>query len=149
MDGRDVGRLWRGAILAGRGDETGSSLEEALSLSRELKNDAMIAQILAWQGDTFYVQGDPKLARPLYERSLQAASHSTERDKVLIAKVNLAKLDVQEGRAPAALASLRPLAQQAQELGLKYIALECSISMGEALIQTKSIPPLDRNWRNH
>ena len=37
-------------ILAGRGDEAKSSLDEALSLSRELKNDGLIAQTLGFKG---------------------------------------------------------------------------------------------------
>jgi eukaryotic-like serine/threonine-protein kinase len=135
-----LGGYGYGLVLAGRGDEAKSYFDEALNLSREIKNDGMVAQTLAWQGDAFYFQGDAKSARALYARSLEAASHTTEHDKVLIAKVSLAKVDLQEGRAPAALASLRSLAQQAQELGLNYIALECSISMGEAMIQTKSLP---------
>ena len=124
--------------LAGRGDETKSYFDEALSLSREIKNDGMVAQMLGWAGDSFYYQGDYKSARPLYERALQAAAHTTERDKVLIAKVNLAKVAIQEGRAAAALSSLRLLAQEAQELGLKDIGLECSVYMAEAMIQSKN-----------
>jgi eukaryotic-like serine/threonine-protein kinase len=124
-------------ILAGRGDESKSYFDEALNLSREIKNDGMVSQTLAWQGDAFYVQGDAKSARPFYERSLQAAAHTTERDKVLIAKVNLAKLAIQEGHAAAAVSSLRPLIQQAQEQGLKYVALEGSIYMAEAMIEAR------------
>jgi eukaryotic-like serine/threonine-protein kinase len=125
--------------LAGRGDEAKSYFDEALGLSREIKNDGMVSQTLGWQGDAAYYQGDSKSARPLYERSLQAAARTTERDKVLIAKVNLAKLAIQEGHA-AALGSLPPLVQQAQELGLKYVALECSIDLAEAMIQSKNFP---------
>ncbi len=40
--------------------------------------------------------------------------------------------------AAAALGSLRALSQQAQELGLKYIALECSIHTAEAMIQSRN-----------
>jgi eukaryotic-like serine/threonine-protein kinase len=132
-----LGGYGYGLVLAGRGDEAKSYFDEALNLSREIKNDGMAAQTLAWQGDSFYVQQDAKSARPLYERSLQAASRTTERDKILIAKVNLAQADIQQGRAATALSSLRALSQQAQELGLRYIALECSVSMGEALVQTR------------
>jgi tetratricopeptide (TPR) repeat protein/predicted Ser/Thr protein kinase len=129
-----------GLVLAGQGDASKNYLDEALSLSQEIKNDGMISQALSWQGDVFYIQGDPKSARPLYERALRAANKTAERDKVLIAQVNLAKVDVQEGRGGSALSSLRRLVQQAQELGLKYIALECSIYMAEAMMQTRDLP---------
>ena len=41
-------------ILAGRGDEAKSYVDEALSLSRELKNDGMVAETLGFQGDVFF-----------------------------------------------------------------------------------------------
>ena len=74
-----LGGYGYGLVLAGRGDEAKSYFDEALNLSYEIKNDGMVAQTLAWQGDAFYIQGDARLARPLYERSLQAASRTTER----------------------------------------------------------------------
>ena len=132
-----LGGYGYGLVLAGRGEEAKTYFDEALNLSREIKNDGMVAQTLAWQGDAAYIQGDAKSARPFYERSLQAASRTTERDKILIAKVDLAKVDIQQGRAAAALSSLRSLSQQAQESGLKYVALECSISMGDAMVQAR------------
>ncbi len=39
-----------------------------------------------------------KLPRALYEKAAQAAERTTETDKKLIAKLNLAKLGIQEGR---------------------------------------------------
>ena len=54
--------------------------------------------------------------------------------------MNLAKVDIQQGRAAAAVSNLRSLSHQAQELGLKYIALECSVSMGEAMAQARDFP---------
>ena len=47
-------------ILAGRGDEAKSYVDEALSLSRELKNDGMVAESLGVQGDMFFYAGDFK-----------------------------------------------------------------------------------------
>jgi tetratricopeptide (TPR) repeat protein/predicted Ser/Thr protein kinase len=122
-------------ILAGRGDEAKSYLNDALSVSRELKNDGMVSQTLAFQGDAAYYRGDSKSARALYEQALQAASHSKEPDKILIAKVDLAKVAIQEGHAQQAITSLRPLAQQAEDLGFKYMVVECSVSMAEAMMQ--------------
>src|SRR5208282_2763985 len=100
-------------ILAGRGDEVKSSLEEALALSRELKNDGMVSQTLGFQGDAFFYRGDFKSARASYAQALQAATLSKEPDKVLIASTNLAKVLVQEKRTQEAFSGLRPLIQQA------------------------------------
>jgi tetratricopeptide (TPR) repeat protein len=131
-----LGGYGNALILAGRGDEAKGYLDESLSLAGELKNYGLMAQTLGWQGDAFYYRGDAKSARTYYDRGLQAATRTTERDKMLLAKVDLAKVSVQEGHA-GALNSLRSLAQQAQELGLKYIAIECSLHMAEAMTQAK------------
>jgi len=122
-------------VLAGRGDEANSDLDEALRLSRELKNDGMVAQSLGFQGNAFFYQGDFKSALPLYTQALQAASRSKEPDKILIAKTNLAKVAVQEKRTQEAISSFRPLIQQADNLGLKYISVECSVFMAEAMMK--------------
>src|SRR5262249_18520083 len=54
--------------LAGRGDEASIYLQEALSLSRQLKNEGMESQTLAFQGNLAYYRGDAKSARTLYEQ---------------------------------------------------------------------------------
>ncbi|HSS98411.1 MAG TPA: hypothetical protein VLK33_15340, partial [Terriglobales bacterium] len=74
----------------------------------------------------------------LYARALQTALRSKEPDKIVIAKSNLAKVLVMEKHAPQAIAMLRPLIQQADEIGVKYVSVECSIFMAEALIQNHS-----------
>ena len=123
-------------IFAGRGEEAKSDLDEALSLSRELKNDEMVAETLGFQGDAYFYRGDFKSAHASYAEALQAATRSKEPDKVLIAKANLAKVQVQEKRTQEAISSLRQLIQQADDLGLKYTSVESSIFMAEAMMQS-------------
>jgi serine/threonine protein kinase/tetratricopeptide (TPR) repeat protein len=123
-------------ILAGRGDEAKSDLDEALSLSRELKADGMAAETLGFQGDAYFYRGDFKSAHASYAEALQAATRSKEPDTVLIAKANLAKVQVQEKRTQEAISSLRQLVQQANDLGLKYISVECSTFLAEAMMQS-------------
>jgi tetratricopeptide (TPR) repeat protein len=122
-------------ILAGRGDEAHSYLDEGLSLARELKTDGVVAEALGFPGDAFFYRGDFKSARTSYVQALQVATRSKEPDTILLAKANLAKVDVQEKHAQAVVASLRSLIQQADELGLKYTAVESSIFMAEAMMQ--------------
>jgi tetratricopeptide (TPR) repeat protein/predicted Ser/Thr protein kinase len=122
-------------ILAGRGDEAKSYLDEALSLSRELKTDGVIAEALGFQGDAFFYRGDFKSAHASYAQALQAATRSKEPDTILLAKANLAKVGVQEKRTQEAISSLRSLIQQADDLGLKYTSVESSIFMAEAMMQ--------------
>jgi tetratricopeptide (TPR) repeat protein/predicted Ser/Thr protein kinase/transposase len=130
-----LGGYGEALILAGRGDEVKNSLDEALSLSRELKNDGMIAQTLGFEGDAFFYQGDFKAAHPLYEQALQAATRSKEPDRILIAKVSLAKVAVREKTGQQAIPNLRMLIQQADNSSLKYYSVECSIFMAEAMMQ--------------
>ena len=132
-----LGGYAQALILAGRGDEANSYLDDALKLSRELKNDGMASQTLSFQGDAAYYRGNSKAARALYEQALQVANLSKEPDKILIAKIDLAKVAIQEGHGRQAIATLRPLLQQAENLGLKYTQVDCSVSMAEAMIQIK------------
>jgi eukaryotic-like serine/threonine-protein kinase len=122
-------------VLAGRGDEAKGDLNESLKLARDLKSDSVTAETLGFQGDSYFYQADFKSARASYTQALQAASRAKEPVEILIAKANLAKVQVQEKHAREAIAALRPLIQQANELGLKYTAVESSIFLAEAMLQ--------------
>jgi tetratricopeptide (TPR) repeat protein len=88
-------------------------------------------------GDNLFLRGDYKGAAPLYDQSLQSAQRTTDARLTLLAKIDMAKLDVKNGRYPAAAAALQKLADGANSLGLKYLAIECSIYRGEALMNMK------------
>ncbi len=123
-------------ILAGRGDEAKASLDEALSLSHAMKNDGLVAETLGYQGDAFFYQGNFKAARSLYDQALQAAARSKDGQAIVVAKMDLAKLEVREKSGRQAIPNLRTLSQQADDLGLKYSSVECSIFMAEAMMQS-------------
>src|SRR5208282_5041184 len=103
-------------ILAGRGDEAKSDLDEASSLSRELKSDSSVAEALGVQGNAYFYGGDSKSAHAAYAQALQAATRSKEPIVVLIAKTNLAKVEVQEKRTPEAIMQSHDSAHARQEL---------------------------------
>jgi serine/threonine protein kinase/tetratricopeptide (TPR) repeat protein len=130
-----LGGYGEALTLAGRGDESLPYLDEALNLSRELKNDGLVAQTLAFQGDQAYYRGDSKSARSYYERAAQAAAQSKEPDKLLIAKTGLARADIDQGRQAAAIASLKSAAKQSEDQGFASMAAECSIYMADAMIR--------------
>jgi eukaryotic-like serine/threonine-protein kinase len=127
-------------VLAGRGDEAKSYLDQALSLSRELKSDDVLAETLGFQGDMFFYAGDFKSAQSSYAQALEAATRSKEPAIVLVAKASLAKILIPEKRSREAISGLRPLIQQADELGLKYASVECSLYMAEAMAQNHDLP---------
>jgi len=56
----------------------------------------------------------------------------------LLSKVSLAKLAVKQGGAGSATTSLSALSNDADALGLKYLSVECSVYLGEALIAAKN-----------
>ncbi len=122
---------------AGQPEEAQKTLDEALSLARELKSQPAVAATLNSQGDSAFYRGDFKSARNLYGQAIQVASRTKERDKVLASKIGLAKMAVSEGHSREAIGSLRGLAQEADSLGLKYLSVECSVYVGEALVNSK------------
>ncbi|MGB9234048.1 MAG: tetratricopeptide repeat protein [Terriglobales bacterium] len=131
-----LGSYGESLVLAGRGDEAKGAFEEALSRGHELKNDGLVAQTLDFQGDAFFYQGNFTAARSLYEQSLQAANRSKDAQQILLAKTGLAEVEVREKKGRLAVPDLRKLIQQADDLSLKYSSVECSIFMGEALMQS-------------
>jgi eukaryotic-like serine/threonine-protein kinase len=121
--------------LAGRGEEASPYLNDALGLSRQLKNQGLESQILVFQGNVPYYRGDSKSAKALYEQALQAATRSKEPERILIAKVALAKLSAAEESLPQAISSFHKLMQEADDQGVPNVSVECSIYMAEAMIR--------------
>jgi len=68
---------------------------------------------------------------------LRAASRGTEHNKVLVSKLNLARVANAEGRSQSVIGDLRSLSQEADKQGIKYLALESSVEMAGAMINTK------------
>jgi tetratricopeptide (TPR) repeat protein/predicted Ser/Thr protein kinase len=133
-----VGGYGASLSLLGRGEEGRKSLDEAVKLARDLKADSILAQLLAGQGDSFFYGGNFKAARPFYEQSLQIAQRISDHDQSLNAKLALARLAVKEGRNAEAIGTLKKLAQEADSSRLKYAATECSVYLGEALLNSKN-----------
>jgi eukaryotic-like serine/threonine-protein kinase len=122
-------------VLAGRADEAKGPVADALSLAHDQKNEGLISQTVGFEGDAAYYAGDLKSARTLYEEALQSATRTKESDRLLVAKLNLAKISVQEGHGSQVIANLRQLMQNADEQGVQNISVECSIFIAQALFQ--------------
>jgi tetratricopeptide (TPR) repeat protein len=131
-----LGSYGESLILAGRADEAKAPLDEALGLARLQKNDGLVAQTLGFQGDALFYQGDFKAAKSLYEQALQNATRSKDAERILAAKIGLAEVEVREKAGAKVVPTLRTLTQQANDLSLKYSAVECSIFMAEAMMQS-------------
>jgi len=121
--------------LAGRGDEASPYLNDALGLSRQLKNQGLESQVLVFQGNVPYYRGDSKSAKALYEQALQAATRSKEPERILIAKVALAKISAPQESLPQVVSNFHKLMQEADDQGVPNVSVECSIYMAEAMIR--------------
>jgi tetratricopeptide (TPR) repeat protein len=139
--------FWMGDILSGYGNalslvgrsgEAQKKLDEALGVAREIKSGPLIAQILDYQGDLSFYQGDLKSAKSHYEQALRIATLTSDREKALVAQISLAKVEVGEGRSREAIVTLKALIEQAETLGLKAYSVECSVYLAQALISTQN-----------
>jgi tetratricopeptide (TPR) repeat protein/predicted Ser/Thr protein kinase len=123
--------------LVGRGGESGKLLEEATRIAHELKNASIDSELLNTRGDEAFYRGDYKAARSAYEQAERAAAKNKDHEKTLIAKMNLARNSIAEGRASAAIAELHGAIQQADSIHLKYYGLRASVDLAEAMIKNK------------
>jgi tetratricopeptide (TPR) repeat protein len=120
----------------GREDEGRKSLEEALKLAPTAKNDSITAETLNFLGDNYFYAGDSANARQQYEKALQVATKANAREQIVLAKLDLAKLDVVQGKPQAAVPILKKLRQDTDTMGLKADSVRASIYLGEALLAT-------------
>ncbi len=123
--------------LVGLGDEAQKNLGEALRIAREIKNDPLVAQILNFEGDRLFYSGDFSAARLLFEQALKVVSHTSDREQTLVTKFNLAKVAVMQGHPREQFRTLQSLAEEADRSGHKYLAVECTVYLGQALIAAK------------
>ena len=97
MDGEILSGYGLSLAQVGRSDEAKQSLEQAMSLATELKNQALIAQVQLYSGDLAFYRGDLKSARSLYELALQTATKGKDPEKILAAKIAMARIDAIQG----------------------------------------------------
>jgi tetratricopeptide (TPR) repeat protein len=138
--------FWMAEILSGYGhslsqvgryDDAQKNLAEAMTLAQELQNKTLIAQIINFQGDTFFYRGDIKSATDLFSKATSAASGGAEKEVVLLSKLNSAKCVVEEKHNQAAIAPLKALVQEANAVGLKHISAEAAIVLAQALLNAR------------
>jgi tetratricopeptide (TPR) repeat protein len=134
---------WYGNALAqvGRSDDAQKSLDEAMSVARELKNQATTAEIQGYQGDNAFYRGDYQAAATLYDAALKTASHASDLQLILVSRFNVAKVAVRQGRFQLAASLLSKLSEDADSMGVKYVSVKCSIYHAEALMNLKSYEP--------
>jgi tetratricopeptide (TPR) repeat protein len=123
--------------LAGRGSESGALLDEAQGIARGLNNASVNSQLLNSRGDVAFYQGDLKAAKAFYEQAAAAASKGKQKDVLLLAKMNLARVAIAGGRPQSAINDLRADIQSAEGMHLKYYAVRSTVDLAQALINAK------------
>jgi tetratricopeptide (TPR) repeat protein len=120
----------------GREDEGRKNIDDALKLAHEVNNDEVTAEVLNGLGDSFFYSGNDAEARQQYQQALQLAIKSKSPEQKVLANLNLAKLEVAQGRPQAAIPALKKLKQDADDKGLKAESVTAAIYLGEALLAT-------------
>jgi eukaryotic-like serine/threonine-protein kinase len=128
-----AGALARG----GRGNESTQLLEEAQTIARGLKSDPLNNALLNTDGDVRLYRGDLPGAHAAYQQALAQLSRTSDADSQLTTKLNLAHVNMEEGRGHAAIGELRSLAQQAEAMGRKSLTVQASAWMAEAMLKDK------------
>ena len=121
----------------GRGDEGRPYLDNALQIANQVKDDAAEALAINWIGDEYYYKGNYFAARQQYQKALETAAKTSDRETILISKVNIAKVDAALGRSAASISVLKKLSQDADAMGLKSLSVRCSIALGLAQVTAK------------
>jgi tetratricopeptide (TPR) repeat protein/predicted Ser/Thr protein kinase len=129
---------------AGRGDESAQPLNDAEAIVREVKNDALMAEILNTKGDVAFYRGDTKGADQFYRSALGLASHAKDPDTLVLSKLNVARMAMAQGRPKEALGMLRPL-QNAGTSTNAYLALQCAIAYAQAEVETGDYTGAERD----
>jgi tetratricopeptide (TPR) repeat protein len=122
-------------VMLGRPQAAADALRQASDLVGGVGSARLKAQTLNTQGDNAFYSGAYRDARALFEQALQAGG-SLSPDLELLARMNVGKTDVQDGRARAALPKLREIATRADGLRLRLIAAESRLYVGQALLAT-------------
>jgi tetratricopeptide (TPR) repeat protein len=89
-------------------------------------------------GDAYFYKGDNAAARTQYEEAFEISSKTSNKERILVSKVNRAKVDLAVGHDTTVVPVLKKLAQDADTLGLKSVSVECSVYLGQALIAGKN-----------
>ena len=132
-----TGRYGNALSEVGRWDEGQKNLEAAVKLATEVKNDTVLAQALNYLGDSYFYRGDYGAARQQYEKALQVATKSKSRELLAVSHFNLAKLEVVQGRAAAAIPGLKKLQEDSESLGLQALSVQSSVYLAQALLAIK------------
>lgn len=136
--------FWLGEILSGHGaslalagrlDESEKSLEEALTLAREIQNNGLIAQILRIQSDRLLYRGHTAEAAKLADQAAQTASRASDRALQLWAQAQVARVAAVARPTRSVATSLANISREANTSGSIYLSVLTSLESAETLLR--------------
>ncbi len=120
--------------MVGREEEGQQKLQEAITLSNEVKSDTYIAETTNWLGDSYMYAGAFSDARAQYEKASAIATKLKSREQVAYSRFGLARLDVLQGKGNTAISVLQKLVDETDSIGLKALSVQASVYMAQAQI---------------
>jgi tetratricopeptide (TPR) repeat protein len=129
---------------SGRDSESGPLLKEAESLTGDLKNESLKAQLLTTQADVQRYRGDTQSADVLYQQALRSALRGSAPEEVLISRLHAAEIGLGRANSVPLAQEFRKLIQEADRRNLKYLSLQSSVDEAEALIGRKDFTGAQR-----
>ena len=129
---------------SGRDSESVPLLKEAETLSSDLKNESLKAQLLSTQADIQRYRGDTSSADALYQQALRSASRGNAPEEILISKLHAAEIGLGKANSALLIPEFRKLTQEADRRNLKYLSLESSVDAAEAAIGHKDYAEAQR-----
>ena len=136
--------FWLGEILSGHGaslalagrlDDSGKSLEEALNLARELQNNVLIAQTLRGQSEVLLYRGDTAEAAKVASLAVQAAARASDRSLKLSTDAQIARVAAVAQPSRAVASSLATLSREANSNGFIYLSVLTALESAETMLR--------------
>ena len=120
---------------AGRFDEAKAALDPAQAAARDLKNDALSAQILNTQGEIDLYRGDLANAHQAFQRAIQTLGRRDDKPTTARLQLNLARVALLQGNQKEADRVLAPYIGKTIPLP-RSLAIQISMTYAEALIHS-------------
>jgi tetratricopeptide (TPR) repeat protein len=130
----NLGDIWR---QNGELDKADASYRQAEPLARKIDDKNATAYVLSGMGDVALDRGDLALSRKRYEEALALRNQAGEKQSAAESRVSIAKLAIEEGKAPDAEASARQCKQQFQQEQQKDDELTAGLVIIDALLAQK------------
>ncbi len=124
---------------SGREEEALATVDSAEAAARDVKNDALTADILNTRGDIELYRGNLSAAGQQFQKAMQSAVRSKDQGLIALTRMNLARVALAQGHARETVTMLLPLIDKRTSFD-KRLGIRISTTLSEALLQTHALP---------